>query len=98
MSQNCLTNEPTVNLPDDDMWVWRVMEMMMMAGENSWLIHQSSLAILPVVIWEQVGGMDEGVRILPVIIWYTSRDLYHADKILRHGAFGFTSYLKEGVL
>jgi hypothetical protein len=28
----------------------------------------------------QVGGMDEGVRILPISIWNTSRDLEHAVK------------------
>jgi hypothetical protein len=42
----------------------------------------------------QVGGMDEGVRILPISIWNTSRDLL----VLRHGTCGFTSHLKEGVL
>jgi hypothetical protein len=34
-------------------------DMMMPAGENSRIIHHSSLTILPAVIWEQVGGMDE---------------------------------------
>jgi hypothetical protein len=45
----------------------------------------------------QVGGMDEGVRILPISIWNTSRSLT-CRKILRHGTSGFTSQPKEGVL
>jgi hypothetical protein len=36
-------------------------------------IHQSSLAGLP--IWEQVGGMDKGVKILCISISYPSTDL-----------------------
>jgi hypothetical protein len=31
---------------------------MMPAGENSWLVRQSCLAILPAIKWEQVVGMD----------------------------------------
>jgi hypothetical protein len=42
------------------------------------------------VIWEQVGGMDEGVE-------YVKGSLT-CCKILQHGASGFTSHLKEGVL
>jgi hypothetical protein len=38
------TNRPTV-YPPGDMWAWRA--MVMPAGENSWLIHQSSLVTLP---------------------------------------------------
>jgi hypothetical protein len=30
------------------MWAWRAMVMMMMpAGDNSWLVHQNSLAVIP---------------------------------------------------
>jgi hypothetical protein len=40
------TNGPIVH-PPSDMWVWRTMVVVMMpAGDNSWLVHQSSLAIL----------------------------------------------------
>jgi hypothetical protein len=46
----------------------------------------------------QVGGMDEGVRILLISIWDTSRDLLTCRKILRHGTFGFTSHPIEDVL
>jgi hypothetical protein len=38
---------------------WRAMVIIMLAGENFWRIQHSSLAILPAVIWEQVGGMDK---------------------------------------
>jgi hypothetical protein len=40
------TNGPIVHTPGE-MWAWRAKAMMMPAGENSWLVHQSSLAILP---------------------------------------------------
>jgi hypothetical protein len=38
------------------------------------------------------------MRILPISIWNTSRDLLTCHKILWHGASGFTSHPKEGVL
>jgi hypothetical protein len=41
------TNGPIVH-PPGDIWAWENHgEMMMPAGENSWLVHQSPLAILP---------------------------------------------------
>jgi hypothetical protein len=42
--RTAVTNRPTAH-PPDDMWAWRamVMMMMMLAGDNSWLVHQSSL-------------------------------------------------------
>jgi hypothetical protein len=40
------------------------MIMMIPAGDNSWLVHQSSLAVLPAEHLGQAGGIDEGVRIL----------------------------------
>jgi hypothetical protein len=45
-------------------------------------------------IWERVGGMEEGVRILS----NTIRVLLTRRKILRHGTFCFNSHPKEGVL
>jgi hypothetical protein len=44
--RNAATNGPTVH-PAGDMWAWRAMVMMMPAGDNTWLIHQSFLAVLP---------------------------------------------------
>jgi hypothetical protein len=73
---------------------------MMSTEEHSWLVYQSPLAILPAVIWQQAGGMDErnenlALRSTCVHIckWYC---IYR--KILRHGTSGFTSLPKEGVL
>jgi hypothetical protein len=41
------TNGPIVH-PRGDMWAWRTMVLMMMpAKDNFWLVHQSSLAVLP---------------------------------------------------
>jgi hypothetical protein len=40
------TNRPIVHSPGDT-WTWRAMVMMLPAGGNSRLIHQSSLAVLP---------------------------------------------------
>jgi hypothetical protein len=39
-------NGPIVH-PPGDMWAWRAMVMMMSAGDNSWLVRQSSLSVLP---------------------------------------------------
>jgi hypothetical protein len=40
------TNGPNV-YPPGDMWAWRTMVMIMPAGDKNWLVHQSSLAVLP---------------------------------------------------
>jgi hypothetical protein len=47
---------------------------------------------------EQVGGMDEGVRILPILYLRYLKGSLTCRKILRHRTSGFTSHLKEGVL
>jgi hypothetical protein len=44
------------------------MVMMMLAGDNSCLLHQSSLQSYQQRNLGKVGGMDEGVRILPINI------------------------------
>jgi hypothetical protein len=67
------TNRPIVH-PAGDMWEWRAMVVMMPAGENSWRPPQLTGSPTSRDIWEQVGGMDKGVRILH-IIWDTSVDL-----------------------
>jgi hypothetical protein len=47
---------------------------------------------------ERVEGMDKGMRILCIqYLWYVNGS-FTCRKILRHGTFGFTSCLKEGVL
>jgi hypothetical protein len=86
--------------PPGDMWAWRGMVMMMTmmpAGDNSWLIHQSSLAVVPAEI-SGAGRMDKGVRILPILYLRYLKGSLTCRKILRHGTSGFTSHPKEGVL
>jgi hypothetical protein len=46
----------------------------------------------------QVGGMDEGVRILPIHYLRYLKGSSTCRKILRHGTSGFTSHPKEGLL
>jgi hypothetical protein len=47
---------------------------------------------------ERAEGMDKGMRILRIqYLWYVYGS-FTCCKILRHGTFGFTSCLKEGVL
>jgi hypothetical protein len=45
MSQNCSHQQAYRSSPGD-MWAWKAMMMMMAAGDNTWLIHQSSMAVL----------------------------------------------------
>jgi hypothetical protein len=84
---------------------WRavvVMMMMMMmvmrAGDNSWLVHQSSLAILPA---ETSGAIRRNGRRSENFAYqylkYVKGPLI-CRKILRHGTSGFTSHPKEVVL
>jgi hypothetical protein len=87
--------------PPGDMWAWRGMVMMMMmtmmpAGDNSWLVHQSSLAVLPAEI-SGAGRMDKGLRILSILYLRYLKGSLTCRKIL-HGTSGFTSHPKGGVL
>jgi hypothetical protein len=91
MSQNCSHQ--------GDMWAWRAMVVMMMpAGDNSWLIHQSSLAVLPA---ETSGASRWNGRRRENFAYQCLKYLKGfliCRKILRHGTSSFTSHLKEGVL
>jgi hypothetical protein len=50
------------------------------------------------VIWQRAGGTDEGEKILAFeYLRYLKKSLTYR-KLLRRGASGFTSHLKEGVL
>jgi hypothetical protein len=49
ISQNCCHQRPCYSCPSD-MWALRAMVMIMSAGDNSWLVHQSSLPVLPAEI------------------------------------------------
>jgi hypothetical protein len=61
------TNGPIVH-PADDTWVWTAMVVvvMMPAGGNSTRPPELSGNPTSIDIWERVGGMDEGVRILGI--------------------------------
>jgi hypothetical protein len=98
MSQNCSHQQDYCSSPGDT-WACRAMAMMMMPAEdNSWLVHQSSLAVLPQRHLGQIGGMDERVIISLIIIFDTSTDLLHAVKSYDMGLSRFTSHPKKGVL
>jgi hypothetical protein len=91
------TNWPNVH-PPGDMWAWRATVMMMSAGDNSWLFHQSCLAVLPA----QTSGasMRNGRRSDNFAYQYLKYLMgsLTCRKTLLHGTSGFTCHLKEGVL
>jgi hypothetical protein len=74
---------------------------MLPTEENSWFVHQSSLATLPadhlVAKQEELSEVNDEFGLRNIFVhtskWYLA---YH--KILRHRANAFTSRLKEGVL
>jgi hypothetical protein len=74
------------------------MVVMMPAGDNSWLVHQSSLAVIPA---ETSGAsMRNGWRSENFAYQYLKylKGSFTCRKILQHGTSGFTSHPKEGVL
>jgi hypothetical protein len=80
----------------DDMWAWKAM-VKMSAGYNSWLVHQSSLEINH---QRQKAKSRNGQRSENFAYEYLRyvNGYLTCRKILRHGASGFTSHPKEGVL
>jgi hypothetical protein len=65
---------------------------------NSWLVHQSSLAVLPA---ETSGASTRNGRRSDTFAYQYLQCLNRpltCRKILRHGTSGFTSHPKEGVL
>jgi hypothetical protein len=91
------TNGPVVHLPGD-MSAWRAMVMIMPAGDNSWLVHQSSRAVLPAET--SVESRRNGRRSENFAYQYLKnlKGPLTCRKILRNGTSGFTSHPKEGVL
>jgi hypothetical protein len=71
--------------------------VMIPAGDNSYLVHQSSLAVLPAeTSWDsRRNGRSEDF--LHQYLKYLNGSLT-CRKILRHGTSGFTSHPKKGVL
>jgi hypothetical protein len=78
---------------------WRAVVMMMVrAGNNSWLVYQSSLAVL---LAETSGANRRNGRWSENFAYSVSlirHESLTCRKILRHGTSGFTSHPKEGVL
>jgi hypothetical protein len=85
--------------PPGDMWACRAIVMMMMpAGYNSWLVHQSSLAVLPA---ETSGASRRNGRRSENFAYQYLKYLKSSltcRKILQRGTSGFTSPPKEVVL
>jgi hypothetical protein len=75
MSQNCGNQRACCSSPGWYVSMKRHGDDDDAAGDNSWLVHQSSLAVLPAETSGEVGGMDDRVRILPISILNSSRDL-----------------------
>jgi hypothetical protein len=95
MGRDC-TSEPQ---PPGYKWAWRAIMMTMMSvAENSWLVHQSSLANQPA---ESSGSKeDEWKKSENFAYPYLKclRESLTCRKILRLGTSGFTSLPKEGVV
>jgi hypothetical protein len=90
------TNGPVVH-PPGDMRAWRAM-VMMPAEDNIWLVHQSSLAILPAqTSWTSRRNGRKSENFASQYLKYFKGSLT-CRKILRHGTSGFTSHSKKGVL
>jgi hypothetical protein len=90
------TSAPTVH-PPGDIWAWRAKVVMKQAGHNSWLVHQSSLAVLPA----ETSGENKRNG------WRSENFSYQYLKYLKgsltcckilHRTSGFTSHPKERVL
>jgi hypothetical protein len=72
-----------------------------MDRENSWFVHQSSVAILQVESsGNKTGGMSKGNDEFGLAKYFCSsvQMIFTCRKILRHGASGFTSLPKEDML
>jgi hypothetical protein len=74
------------------------MVMMIPAGDNSRLVHQSSLAVLSAEISGASRRNGRGSDNFAYQYLRYLKSSLKCLKILRHGASGFTSHLKKGVL
>jgi hypothetical protein len=87
MSQNC-GHQRAYFSPLGDMWAWRAIMMIMMpAWDNSWLVHQSSLAVLPAETSGEStrnGRSSENFASQYAYLKYLKESLTFR-KILRHG-------------
>jgi hypothetical protein len=76
----------------------RAMVVMMPAGDNAWLVHESFMAVLPAETSR--ASRRNGRRSENFAYQYLKylKGSLTFRKILRHGTSGFTSHTKEGVL
>jgi hypothetical protein len=97
MSQNCSHKRAYCSFPGNT-WAWRMIVMMMPAGDNSWLVYQSSLVVLPADTSGE--SRRNGWRSEDFVCQYLKhlKEFLTCRKILGHGTSGFTSHPKEGVL
>jgi hypothetical protein len=94
-SQNRGHHWPIVHPPGE--CEWRAVVKMMPAGDNSWLVSQSSLAVLP----EETSGASirNGRRSeCTYSVLLIHQLIFASRKILRHGTSRFISHPKEDVL
>jgi hypothetical protein len=91
------TNGPIVH-PPGDMWAWSAMVLMVPAGNNSWLVRQSSLAVLLAKTSRASSRNGQRSDIFAYSVLRYLKGSLTCRKILRRGNFGFTSHPKEGVL
>jgi hypothetical protein len=95
--RTAVTNGSIVH-PTGDMRAWRSMVIMMLAGNNFWLVHQSSLTVLPTdTSGASRGNGQRGENFAYQYPKYL-KGFLTCRKILRHGTSSFTSHPKEGVL
>jgi hypothetical protein len=97
MTQN-YGHERAYSSPPGDMEAWRVTVMIMPTGDNSWLVHQSSLTVLPT----EISGASRRNRRRSENFAYQYLKYLKGSltcrKIMRNGTSGFTSQPKEVAL
>jgi hypothetical protein len=80
------------------MWAWTTMVILMIAGDNSWLVHHSCLEVLPA----ETSVVSRTNRRRSENFAYQYMKYLNGSltwrKILRYGTSGFTFHPKEGVL
>jgi hypothetical protein len=91
------TSGPIVH-PPGDMWTWRAMVMFMPFGDNSWLVHKSSLAVLPAETSRASRRNERRSENFAYQYLKFFKGRFTCRKILRRGISSFTFHPKEGVL
>jgi hypothetical protein len=95
-SQNRGHHWPIVHPPGE--YEWRAVVMMIPADDNSWLVYNSSLAVLLTetsLASRRNGRRNENFAYLVPVV---RQRIFTCRKILWHGTSSFASHPKEGVL